>query len=455
MTDLETRLRTLRVDAHEGASPAELRRRATARARRRRRRMIAATALVVVATTAAGAVVMLTRDEPSGQITTGPGTTPEPGTSPNRVIGDVDGVHVDVSPRTDLLDGDLVDVRIDGLENLPDAGIVQCAGDVTEDEAVTLCDLSGSAVQAADGGRVPSPATQVPVATEQQTVSIARTIHITRGVSEDLNSPEPYDCATEEAGCVLVVGPLELPVRAVAVPLTFSDVPQQAPTAEITPDAGLQDGGEMTVVAEGLRPNGTFRVQICETAPGENCDEHAASTATSDADGILTATVTARAAIYGYWGRTDCTTAQCAVVVRVEAGMRRVEVPLTFDEGVTAPVPALQLEPSGPYSDGQDVTVLGSGFPPGVEISGELRQCPTDIEPGDEGLCIGSGGGAGGKVVIGPSGAFRATTRVWETLPPTGHSCAAEPGCVFGWVIPNGPLVASIPLEFENAGESD
>jgi hypothetical protein len=453
MTDLETRLRTLRVDAHDGASPAELRRRATVRARRRRRRMIAASAVaVIVVAAAAGVAVRFTQSEPSDRVTTGPGPSPEPRTSPNRVIGDVDGVHVEVSPRTDLLDGDLVDVRVDGLENLGGAAIVQCAGDVTGDDASTSCDLSGSAVQPAgdDGG--PSSATQVPRAAERQTVSITRTIHITQG-SEDPSSPRPYDCATEEAGCVLVVGPLELPVRAVAVPLTFRDVPREALTAEIAPDTDLQDGDEVTLMAEGLRPNGSFLVQICEPAPGENCDEYAASTATTDADGVLRATVPTRAAIYGWRGRTDCTVVQCAVVVRLIAGERLVEVPLVFDEDVTAPEPALELHPGGPYSDGQEVIVVGSGFPAGVTLSGDLRQCPANLEPGNEGLCILSGE-TGGEVLVGSDGGFRATTRVWDTLPPIGHSCVTEPGCVFGWVTPHGPLIVSAPLDVEDSGGS-
>ncbi len=60
-------------------------------------------------------------------------------------------------------------------------------------------------------------------ATERQQVSVARLLHTSWG--GDPNQRQPYDCATEPAGCVLIVAPFELPARGVLIPLEFDDIP--------------------------------------------------------------------------------------------------------------------------------------------------------------------------------------------------------------------------------------
>lgn len=197
----------------------------------------------------------------------------------------------------------------------------------------------------------------------------------------------PYDCAQEPAGCVLAVGPYLLPPRAVLIPLAFQDVPAASPTGSISPAVDLQDGQEVTLTAEGLRPNATFNLQLCEAAPRRNCSGLDGSTAITDGAGALSTTVTVHVAIYGDDGLTDCGTAACNVVLSSLHGEPAVEVPMRFADGVIAPVPRLTIDPPGPYTDGQVVEVRGSGFPPGYDLSGNLGQCPADKDTAVEERC--------------------------------------------------------------------
>lgn len=127
----------------------------------------------------------------------------------SRRLGGLDGVSAEVEPRVGLLDGDVVEVRVQGLVHLPGATILQCVGDVSEDNAAQVCDPS--AVE------LPSGSSDVPIrAVAEQVVSVSRTIQVFGG-----SETRFYDCAREPAGCVLAVGPYALPPRAVLVPLEF------------------------------------------------------------------------------------------------------------------------------------------------------------------------------------------------------------------------------------------
>jgi hypothetical protein len=137
-------------------------------------------------------------------------TVPSP-PEDRRSLGGVDDVSVVVEPRAGLLDGDLVEVRVEGLANLPGAAILQCAGDVSESNAAQVCDAL--AVE------LPSGSLAAPVLAEEVTVvTVSKTIRVYGGTEKPF-----YDCAWEPAGCVLAVGPYALPPRAVLVPLEFRD----------------------------------------------------------------------------------------------------------------------------------------------------------------------------------------------------------------------------------------
>ncbi len=171
-------------------------------------------AVVSVAIAGIGVAVWRDGSEPRRQVTVDADastttTTPANEDEAVRMLGDVTGVTVNVTPSTGLRDGDLVEVTIDGLEKLPGAILGMCTGDVTEDDPLASCDLAA----------VQKPATeefQQVAATARQQVSVSRFIHT--AWDGDPNESRPYDCATEPAGCVLVVAPFELPARGVLVP---------------------------------------------------------------------------------------------------------------------------------------------------------------------------------------------------------------------------------------------
>jgi hypothetical protein len=432
MTSLETRLRSLRQAGGAAPSPAELRRWSAARSRRR----LFTAAAVAVPFIAVALAVFVAAEKPADQLVAEPSSTTGTGNGgPNRTLGDVTGVRVDVSPRTDLHDGDLVEVRIDGLEEIPDAQILLCAGDVQEADAAAAC--------AYDSVEQPVTDQIGPVtATDEQVVSVPRIIRITRG-SSDPNTSRRYDCATEDAGCVLAVGPYAAPARAVLVPLTFIDEPALVPEASITPSAELTDLQQVTLVARGLQPNGAFVVRLCAVAPSDQCDEIEWPSVRSDEAGSLTATVTVRTSIYGYQGPIDCVASSCAVVVS-DGDARVAEVPFRFAPGVKATVAELRLDPPGPHTDGQMVTVHGTGFPPGFDLGGHLGQCPADKDTAVEERC---GYAVITPIIVDPDGTFTVTLPLSDSLIFTG-SCMTGPGCVLAWVLNHGPIAASVPLGF-------
>ena len=380
MEEIEDRLRSLGHPPSDAPSPDEIRRRVGRRRTGRRRTAGGAAALALVVG-AVAAIVVVDRDGAEDLVTTGPeptatgsstsvtrttaSTTTTSMTLDSRTIGAVEDVQMSVAPQTDLVDGEVVEVVVDGLENLPDAFYVQCAGDVTADQAIRSCDINA----------VQQPPEVGQVAAElQKQVSVARFIDVARDPgSSDVH---PYDCATEPAGCVLAVAPLSAPIRAVLVPIEFRDVATASPTASVEPSFGVQPGETVAFTVEGVRPNGSFYASVCARSPDTNCDFIRDGTpVVSDASGSISGELTVPATIYGSEGRTDCTEQRCAVALL--DGIRLVEAPLTFAEDNFHPsAPRLQLEPGTPLVDGQEVTVTGEGFPPGVDIADQIGQCP-------------------------------------------------------------------------------
>ena len=68
----------------------------------------------------------------------------------SRSFGDVEGLVLTASPTTGLRDGDLLFVRVGGLDQLASPLLVLCAGDVTPETAMDDCDLQS--LERADTG---------------------------------------------------------------------------------------------------------------------------------------------------------------------------------------------------------------------------------------------------------------------------------------------------------------
>ena len=160
----------------------------------------------------------------------------------------------------------------------------------------------------------------------------------------------------------------------------------------------------------------------------------------------LEAVVDVHAAIYGWQGGADCVAQRCSVVIS-DRGIRLVELPIAFDRGVVTPVPRLELDPAGPYTEGQEVTVHGTGFRPGIDVSRHLGQCPALLDTAVEERCA-YPFVRGAPITVGADGTFTATFAPAASLPLTG-SCVGEPGCLLAWVILHGPIGASAPLDIQ------
>ena len=79
-------------------------------------------------------------------------------------------------------------------------------------------------------------------------------------------------------------------------------------------------------------------------------------------------------------GTVDCRTEACTIVAtsndqHSEAGI----IPLTFDPGGPAPpVPTVAITPTGPFQEGQDLTITGEDFPANAFV--DLALCPPGAE---------------------------------------------------------------------------
>lgn len=444
MNDLDTRLDALRDDPALRPSTAhpsgdDLRARATVR--RRRRHAFTAAAVLVPIVLVAVVLVAVAREEPRTDVVTGPPTTAEPQAA-QITMGDVIGVQVTVTPSRGLRDGDIVEVVVEGIENLPNAAIVMCAGDVNEQTAINACDFASTTrMDAVEPGNV--------LATGDDRVSVPRFIDITAR-STDPNVAQRYDCATEPAGCVLAVGPISLPARGVAVPLQFVDEEVAVPSIAATPSTRLVNGQTITVTGEGLQPNAVVAVSLCREATYDDegvaapvCDEYDYPNARTDGSGRMAFELRTWAVLYSWTGPIDCTLEPCIVAYKGANGDVAASVPLRFAAG-SAPQPQLSITPAGPYVDQQVVTVTGTGFRPGIDIGDEIAQCPNDKDTSLEERC---GRSDISSRIVADDGTFTMQFRLVESLMFTG-SCKNGPGCHLGWVILHGPTLAKAPLTF-------
>jgi len=135
---------------------------------------------------------------------------------------------------------------------------------------------------------------------------------------------------------------------------------------------------------------------------------------------------------------------------RVITAGRRADDPAPAANSTTTPEspastsPRLSIEPAGPYADGQDVIVHGSGFDPG-KLEGGIGECPAGDDTARYERC--GRWDVDNPVTVGPDGTFSAPFRLFAAT-PFGVDCRAAPGCVLAWVPPRKSMVAALPLEF-------
>lgn len=428
MTTLDERIRAL-APTPEALPPID---RIRGRVARRRARRRTGTAISVVAVLL---VVLVTVGLAGRSTDEGPAVVAGPTTVPGGQIsfGGATGVTITVTPADDLVESQQVEVRVEGLERLPGAQLAMCRGDIGEAVGLSDCDLGAL-------GRAET-------ASADQVVRVSASLVLA-------GRDAPYDCATEPAGCVMAVGTIAPSVKGVAVPLTFRPGTAPAPGSgelSIGTTADLEDRQIVTVSGRNLKPERTYKVIQCavETDDPTVCataEDGAGWGVATDSSGVFSTIFAVDSTVWSSWdGVVDCRVDECRIALVDESGafVLRSE-PLSFAPGAAVEAPRLTLDPGGPFVDGQEVEVRGSGFPAGTTVGGHLGQCPAGLDTRREERCT---YGTGFGTVVSDEGTFVVRMTMRDSLMFTG-SCREGPGCMVAWVIGHGPTVAEVPLTF-------
>lgn len=231
-----------------------------------------------------------------------------------------------VTPDTDLVDGQTVDVAGTGFIPGVSLALAQCAvGETTIDD----CHVAGLAE--VDGAGVLSDDTDVDVAASFPTTF------------------DDVDCRVE--ACELVAATFAGGILARAALGFDADAPlRPSPTLRVTPQAGLADGQVVSVRGEGFRRGTTVLLVQCRdraTSTFDDCMPTDAVVADVGADGVVSEEVTVRAVIVPLVGGSDdCRVDPCVLRAFVVEDDLRVDVPISFAPGaVGAPPPAAPVAP--------------------------------------------------------------------------------------------------------------
>lgn len=243
---------------------------------------------------------------------------------------------IEVTPRTDLEDGQVVQVSSDAFPAHKIVGVTQCLPTAeTESLGVAACDTDGGSRYAVgpDGMLV----VDHPV---RRVITVAGTAH---------------DCAAVEAGCLLVVADVGDYNRSGGERIGFAE----GPAVDLTPTIGrppslrlavtatsetrYRAGEEVTLRAEGFVPGepillawctGAFETTGIDACEPESLDEAVGSmvgssvdgvTRTADDEGVVEATLIARATVDPFLGQpAECTAAQpCWFAISAAADTQR------------------------------------------------------------------------------------------------------------------------------------
>ncbi|MET0343004.1 MAG: neocarzinostatin apoprotein domain-containing protein [Polyangiales bacterium] len=293
-------------------------------------------------------------------------------------------VTLTVVPREDLADGQLVEILID---NAPARELLSLDGCVKLGDGLA-CSESGRGVRILPSG------SYGPV------VEKVRSILVT---------PQGrFDCREPGTSCLLA---LRAGTSVLATtPLSFQpETPLEAePTLAVSPDAPLDDGQTVHVRGSGFDVSIHTGVRQCKAGtldPGD-CRPSGRAPITSDT-GTLRQDVMAYAGfgtVYDEW--VDCSVpASCELVVfSGRADGAPVRTPLAF-AGPRVAAPSIAVTPGGPLTDGQVLTVSGSGFVPDAPLSLEQYVVRDASKPSRWRLLI-----ANGFVGTSSSGTF--TTQI-------------------------------------------
>jgi hypothetical protein len=274
------------------------------------------------------------------------------------------------------------------------------------------------------------------------------------------------DCASAPQLCsILASGPDGNDRASQAIDFDPS-APVPVPDASVSPQFGLPDRGLVDVHSSGFAPGERVTVSQCPAdAPlAGSCTQSFGpqNSLIADGNGEIDASLrvhrvlTTLDGVFVISSVTSCADSVGACVIRVQSVddlLVHTDLPLGFDPTAVAPPPALTTTPAGPFTDGEQIEVHGSGYTPGAVLG--MAQCEVGKEPGG-GTCDSGDEGLFKEFVADADGGFTRTvtlhTQVQGTNGPI--DCSASDACVLFAANRNdyGAERASTPITFGVAG---
>ncbi len=262
---------------------------------------------------------------------------------------------ITVTPDTGLVSRQVV--TVDGTGFAPNSAVSLSECPVDYDVANGPCSFTGGTWLTADGSG-----------------AFSATFTVTRGVLSSYFPATLTDCADAPGTCVISANSFDNGDHAAAAIAFDSAVPVPTPVVTVTPSLDLPDRALVAVDVSGLTPGEQVFVNQC-IASELVCGQagYPGLTLFADGSGGVHTTMRLRRELGGIFqsGITNCATAVGACVVRVASvvePLSRTDVPLGFDPTAVAPGPTLAVSPPGPWRDGQQVTLTGSGFAQFAEL---------------------------------------------------------------------------------------
>ena len=269
---------------------------------------------------------------------------------------------ITVTPDQDLVDGQ--SVAVDGTGFTPGASVtvIQCRpGSVNLFDVQANCRLTTMHTTDASG-------------TFSAFLAVEREIQTSSGA---------LDCAASPGACTVgVFVGFSLESIVVEAPIAFADPTLPTATVTVTPASSLDDGDVVTVAGAGFPAGAPVDVAPCQSnrpVTAEWCAATPAFTATADATGSFTGTLTIRRAVTLPSGQlVDCVVG-CVVAASTADGAIWAVDEIALIRRALFPVPSnpLTVTPNGSVSLAGSM-ICTDPYPGGVVVEGVIAQTVDD-----------------------------------------------------------------------------
>lgn len=340
-----------------------------------------------------------------------------------------------VDPSSGLADRQEVAVDGDGFAPGDEIYVRECTVDPGYGTACTWA--SDTPIVAGDDGSVST------------TLRVRRTIALdpfgggegaatgSSAASSAFEGTATVDCAQEPGTCFVEARSYEELLDRARVPLSFDPEapPFPPPAVTVDPTTDLVDRQSVHVSGSGFSPGLPLSVAECAVSPDPGYPPNPCRylrTVTADDRGEIAHDIAVRRMVGSMsHDPVDCAQEPGRCVLRVGPDYvpeDQALIALTFDPDAPFVRPAVTLDPEIGVSDGQVVSVHGTGYTPGAAVG--IAQCAADAQS-----TSGCDLSRIGYATAGASGSFDATFAVSTSITVGGDTveCDAEPGaCVVG-----------------------